>query len=48
MNAATICGGAAAGTCTNSPSGLYTCSCKDGYSKSNAGSLTETCEGKNA
>ena len=34
-------------TCANSPAGLYTCTCASGYTKINAGTLTETCQGKN-
>ena len=31
--------------CANTPSGLYTCVCSDGYARSNIGTLAETCEG---
>ena len=32
-------------TCTNTPAGMYTCNCTNGYLKVDAGTLWETCEG---
>ena len=45
VDVSTICGGSAAGSCTNYVGG-YSCTCNPGYEKANDGTLSETCTGK--